>query len=290
LNFSLDHFSLDTLKDPTALMALTIPVAVQIVSAILTFYIGRWLLRLVTGALERMMRRAGADITLASFLTKLAFGVGYAVVIIATLGQLGVDTTSAAAVMGGAALAIGLSLQSQLSSLAAGILLIVFRPFKVGDFVDIGGVMGTVREITVMHTHLVSPNNQDVVMPNSAAAAATITNYSLRDTRRIELTLGVGYGADLRKVRQVLERIVREEPRLLAEPAPIIQIAKLDTSSVNFVFLVWTTSAEFGKVQSDLLEKIKTSFDAEGIEIPFPQMSVHVEKLPPQGGGQRSAA
>ena len=270
---------LDRLSDTEALVATGLPLVLNVVAALATFFIGKWVIKGLIALLRRMMRRANTDETLASFLSNVLYGVGLAIVIISALGHLGVDTTSAAAVLGGAALAIGLALQGQLSSLAAGVILIIFRPFKRGDFVEIGGTMGVVDEVKIIHTTMKTLDNQVVIVPNSNITTQTITNYSALPTRRIDLTVGIGYGSDLRKAKRLLEKMLAEEDRILPEPAPTVQVKELADNSVNFAFRGWTKSSDWWGTRCDLTERIKLVFDEEGIEIPFPQRSLHIEGL-----------
>lgn len=271
-------FSLDSLKDSEQWMALVLPALTNIVAAIAIFLIGKWLARIIVRLMQSAMRRSKVDETLTGFLGNVLYGLAMAVVVIAALGQLGVETTSAAAIIGGAALAIGLSLQGQLSSLAAGVMIILFRPMKVGDFIEVGGIMGTVAEIKIIHTLLRTLDNQIVVIPNANITTQTLTNFSVLPTRRIDLTVGIGYGSDLLLAKKVLERLLQEEPRLLAEPAFTVQVKELADSSVNFAVRAWVNSSDWWGTRCDLTERIKLAFDAEGIEIPFPQMSVHLPK------------
>lgn len=272
-------YSLNDLKQPEVLLDAATPLLLGLLGAALTFLIGKWVIRLLVNGIRRGMRRARVDDTLGDFLSNLLYGIGLAVVIISALGQLGVNTTSAAALLGGAALAIGLSLQGQLSSLAAGVILILFRPFKKGDFVSIGGAMGVVEEIKIIHTTLKTLDNQIVVVPNNNITTQNITNFSALPTRRIDLTIGIGYGSDLLKAKRLLQELLETEPRILKDPAPSVVVTELADNAVNFAFRGWTASGDWWSTRCDLTERIKLRFDEEGIEIPFPQRTVHVEGL-----------
>ncbi|TJY65134.1 mechanosensitive ion channel [Sinimarinibacterium sp. CAU 1509] len=275
-------FSLDRIGEASQWVDLALPLGVRLVSALAIFVVGKWLAGLLVRLLQGAMRRGKIDETLTSFLGNVAYGVALAIVVISALGQLGVNTTSAAAVLGGAALAIGLSLQGQLSSLAAGVMIILFRPFKVGDVVEIGGILGTVDEIKIIHCILKTPDNQIVVVPNSSVTGNTITNFSALPTRRIDLTIGIGYGSDLLQAKRILDRLLAEEKRILAQPERSVQVKELADSSVNFAVRGWVNSGDWWATRCDLTERIKLAFDAEGIEIPFPQMTVHLP-TPPTG-------
>ena len=271
--------SLEELKDVDRWMAIGLPILGHLVAALAVFFVGKWLAASLTRMVRAAMLRAKMDETLANFLGTVTYGLALAVVIIAALGQLGVETTSAVAILGGAALAVGLALQGQLSSFAAGVILILFRPFKRGDFVNIGGTMGVVEEIKIVHTVLKTLDNQIVYVPNSSITTNTITNFSALPTRRIDLTVGIGYGSDLRKARTVLQQLIDAESRKLPEPAPTIQVKELADNSVNFAVRFWVNSSDWWTTLCDTTERIKLAFDEHGIEIPFPQRSVHIEGL-----------
>lgn len=270
------EFTLQKLGKPEHWLELALPVLFKLVVAVLIFYLGRFVVRMAVKVLRSVMQRAGADPTLGGFLSNVAYGVGYTLVVISALGQVGINTNSLAAVVGGAALAVGLSLQGQLSSFAAGVLLIMFRPFRVGDFVAAGGIMGTVEEIKIIHTVLRTADNQEVIVPNNTITAATITNYSARSTRRLDITIGIDYDANLKLAKAVLEEIVLAHPKVLKSPVPTVQVRALGPSSIDFAVCPWAKTAEWGDVQSELLEQIKLRFDAEGIAIPYPQMDLHL--------------
>lgn len=248
----------------------------RLLAAALIFLIGRWIARRLTNLAKRMMARADIEDTLERFLGNLLFAVLMTVVIIAAINQLGIETTSLLAVLGAAGLAVGLALQGSLSNFAAGVLIVAFRPYRVGDYIEAGGVAGTVVEVQIFTTVLKSPDNKKIIVPNSQVMDAEIVNYSANDTRRVDLVAGCGYGDDLDKVRQVLEGIVAGDSRVLAEPAPTIAILELGDSSVNFVVRPWVKSEDYWAVYFDLTEQIKKRFDAEGLSIPFPQRDVHL--------------
>lgn len=268
------------LPNPQWLIDLAMPYAMRAVFAALIFFIGRLVIRGIVRLLERMMVRANAEPTLHGFVTRVVFIVGMTLVVIASLSRLGVDTTSAAAVLGGAAIAIGLSLQNQLSSFAAGVLLILFRPLRVGEWVDIGGKAGTVAEINIFFTTLTNFGNQMIVIPNSQVWSGSIVNYDRNRWRRIDLTIGIAYDADLRKAKRILQEIVTGDPRILATPPASVALKALAESSVDFAVRFCADNANWWDLQCDTLERIKLRFDAEGIEIPFPQMAMHVRDLP----------
>ncbi|WP_022977852.1 mechanosensitive ion channel family protein [Nevskia ramosa] len=278
-------FKLEQLTQPERWLELGLPVLLKVAVAFLIFFLGRFVVRMAVKVLRSVMQRANADPTLTGFLGNVVYGLGYALVVISALGQIGINTNSLAAVVGGAALAVGLALQGQLSAFAAGVLLILFRPFRVGDFVDAGGIKGTVEEIKIIHTVLRTADNQEVIVPNNTITAATITNYSARNTRRLDITIGIDYDADLKLAKSILQEIVLNHPKVLKSPAPTVQVRALGASSVDFAVWPWAKTAEWGDVQSELLEQIKLRFDAEGIAIPYPQMDLHLRDT--GGDGER---
>lgn len=264
--------------NPEALMALGLPIAKSLLAALAIFIIGRWVAKIAVKVARAAMSKARFDDTLISFLGNVLYGLLLAIIIISALGKLGVDTTSAAALLGGAALAIGLALQDQLSSFAAGVMLIMFRPFGKGNFVDIGGTLGVVEEIKITNTLLKTLDNQLVWVPNSDVWGNTITNFSAMPTRRADLTIGIGYGSDLKKAKEILLRLMQEDERVLEDPAPTVLVKELADNSVNFAVRPWMNSPDWWVTRCELIEKIKLEFDANDIEIPFPQRSVHIVK------------
>lgn len=251
----------------------------KLIAALAIFVIGRWVARWLSGLLEKGMQKAGTDQTLIVFLRNIVY-VGLMVfVIIAAVGQLGVQTTSFLAVLGAAGLAVGLALQGSLANFAAGVLIIIFRPFKVGDYIEAGGVAGTVKAISIFTTTLHTPDNKVVIVPNAQVNSGTITNYSANDTRRVDMVIGVSYGDDLDKVRSVIEEVLAADERVLGDPAPLIAVSALADSSVNFTVRPWAKSSDYWGVYFDTQEKIKKRFDQEGISIPFPQQDVHIHQV-----------
>jgi small conductance mechanosensitive channel len=271
--------TLAKLRDSEKLLDLALPVLGNILAALAIFFVGKWLVRILLHLMRKAMQRARMDETLARFVSNVLYGLAMAVVVITALGKLGVETTSAAAILGGMALAIGLSLQGQLSSLAAGVILIVFRPFKRGDLVNVGGTLGLVDEIKIVHTVLKTLDNQVVYVPNSNITTSTITNFSALPTRRIDLTVGIGYNSDLRHAKQLLEQLLASERRGLPAPAATVEVKELADDAVNFAVRLWVKSEDWWAVQCELTERIKLLFDEHGIDIPFPQRTVHVEGL-----------
>lgn len=255
-----------------------IPFGMKLIVAIIIYVVGKIVVNILIGVLGKLLSKSKYDPMLVDFLKAIARSVLMLFVIIAAIGHLGVDTTSLIAILGAAGLAIGLSLQGSLSNFAAGVMLLIFRPFKAGDFVDAGGDSGTVKNISIFTTLLVTPDNKEIIVPNGAIYSNNITNYSAKDTRRVDMVFGIGYGDDLKKAKALLEEIVSQDERILKEPGTQIAVSELGDSSVNFVVRPWVNSADFWAVKFDTTEAVKLRFDAEGISIPFPQMDVHVHK------------
>ena len=218
------------------------------------------------------------DTMLVNFILSIGNAVLLLVVIVAALDQLGVDTTSLIAIVGAAGLAIGLSLQDSLINFAAGVMLLLFKPFKEGDFIDAAGVSGVVENIAIFNSLLRTGDNRSVIVPNGAIYGGVIVNYSARETRRVDMVFGIGYEADLRQAKQLLADIIAEDERVLKEPATEIAVSELADSSVNFIVRPWVKSADYWPVLWDTTEKVKLRFDQAGISIPFPQMDIHLHK------------
>lgn len=250
----------------------------KIVIAVLIFVIGKWAAKFISSATAKILRKGSVDETLTIFLKDIAYYVLLVVVVIAALNQLGFETTSLVAVLATAGLAIGLALKDSLSNFASGVMLILFRPFKVGDFVEAGGTSGVVEIISIFNTKFKTGDNKQVIVPNASILGGNITNYSAKETRRIDLVFGVSYNDDIKKVKEVLQDIVDSDSRILKDPAVKIAVSELADSSVNFVVRPWVNSADYWDVYFDMQEKVKMRFDAAGISIPFPQMDVHHDK------------
>ena len=248
----------------------------RIIAAIAIFVIGRWVAKGLRNTLKRVMTKNKVDRTLVSFSCSIIYTVLLAFVVIAALNQLGIQTTSLVAILGAAGLAVGLALQGSLSNFAAGVLMIIFRPFKAGDYIEGGGVSGTVEEVQIFTTFLTTPDNKAIIVPNSKIMGDNIVNYSAKETRRIELIVGVSYADDLDRTRVVLKQVLDAETRILKEPAPMIVVKELAESSVNFSIRPWVKTGDYWGVYFALVENIKKSFDREGISIPFPQQDVHL--------------
>jgi len=255
-----------------------VPWAINIAMAIVIFVVGRLVVGVIISMFTKLMGKSNYDKMLVDFLGSILKAVLMLFVIVASLNQLGVDTTSLVAILGAAGLAIGLSLQDSLKNFAAGVMLLVFKPFKAGHYVDAGGESGTILKIGIFTTTMLTPDNKEVIVPNGGIYSGNITNYSIRPTRRVDMVFGIGYGDDLLKAKKVLQEMVTEDERILTDPAPQIAVGELGDSSVNFVVRPWVNTSDYWGVKLDFTEKVKLRFDAEGISIPFPQMDVHIQQ------------
>ena len=256
-----------------------IPWAINIALAIAIFIVGKIVVNILVGVLRKLLGKSKMDEILINFVTSIVRAVLLLFVVIAALDQLGVDTTSLIALLGAAGLAVGLALQNSLQNFAAGVMLIVFRPFKAGDFVEAGGVSGVVESIGIFSSIFRTGDNREVIIPNGAIYGGTIINYSARETRRIDMVFGIGYDDDIKKAKDLLQKIVTSDERVLSDPAPVIAVGELADSSVNFIVRPWVKSGDYWAVFWDLTEKVKLEFDAAGISIPYPQMDVHTPDL-----------
>lgn len=250
----------------------------KVIAAIAVFIIGRWIAKMLTSLSEKVMNKRQVDPTVVSFVANMIYIALLVFVVLAALGQLGIQTTSFIAVIGAAGLAIGLALQGSLANFAAGFLMIIFRPFKVGDFIEGAGVTGTVEAIHIFTTQLLTPDNKTVIIPNASLTAGNITNYSAKGTRRVDLVMGIGYEDDIDHAKKVIMGVLAKEERILKDPATTIAVVELADSSVNFAVRPWVEADDYWDVYFNLTENIKKSFDAEGISIPFPQRDVHIYK------------
>ncbi|MCP3868755.1 MAG: mechanosensitive ion channel [Gammaproteobacteria bacterium] len=256
-----------------------IPWAINIFFALTIFIVGRIISKILVKLIRKGLERANMDMILVNFVLSIISTILLLFVIIASLNQLGVDTTSLIALLGAAGLAIGLALQGSLQNFASGVMLIVFRPFKSGDFVEVAGVSGVVEVISIFTTVMRTGDNREIIIPNGSIYSGTITNYSARSTRRIDMVFGIGYGDDIKKAKDVLTSLIEADDRILKNPEPLVAVAELADSSVNFNVRPWVKSADYWSVKFDYTEKVKLAFDENGISIPYPQMDVHMDKM-----------
>jgi small conductance mechanosensitive channel len=249
----------------------------KVLAAIVIFIIGKWIAKLVSKLIARFMGKAKVDTTLINFVEHFSYLALLVVVIIAALDKLGVKTTSFVAVLAAAGFAIGLALQGSLSNFAAGILMVIFRPFRVGDFVEAAGAKGVVQKIQIFNTILSSPDNIRIIIPNAQVTGGNILNYSVNGTRRVDMVVGVSYDDDLQKAQKVIREVLEADERVLAEPAMTVAVSELGDSSVNFVVRPWAKSSDYWGVYFDTTEKIKVALEANGISIPYPQRDLHIK-------------
>ena len=279
---------------PALIKGLLATWGLKVVAAVLIFVVGKWLAGVLANMLRAVMTRAKQDETLVKFIGSIAYYAMFAFVIIAAISQLGVHTTSLIAVFGAAGLAVGLAMQNSLSNFAAGVMLIVFKPFKVGDYVEVAGTAGTVEAVMIVSTRLKSPDNKRIYVPNGQIYSGNIVNYSANDTRRVDLVFGCSYEDDISRAKSVLENLLANDDRVLAEPAATVTVSALADSSVNFNVRPWVKTEDYWGLYWDLTEKVKLRFDEEGISIPYPQRDVHLpRRKPPEetpAGYRRGAA
>lgn len=249
---------------------------IDLVAALAIFVVGRIAIGFVVRGVRIAMRKNGIEKTLETFICNLIRWALMVVVIIAAIAQVGIQTTSFIAVFGAAGLAVGLALQGSLSNFASGVLIVLFRPYRVGDWIEAAGISGSVEQVQILTTVLTTGDNKQVIVPNSQIMDSIITNYSAKDTRRIDLVIGVSYDDDLDKVRKTLEDIIASDERILKDPPHKIAVSELADSSVNFVVRPWCKTADYWSVRFDLMEAIKKRFDQENITFPFPQQDVHI--------------
>jgi len=257
---------------------LLIHYAMNIFFAIATLIIGFMLARIISKTFSKILTKRNFDSTIIDFVSTIVRYVIIAFVVIAALSRIGVETTSFVAIIGAAGLAIGLALQGSLSNFASGVLIIALRPFKAGEYIEAAGTAGTVESVQIFSTTLTSPDNKYVVVPNSAILGSNIINYSRKPTRRIDLVIGVSYNADLAKTRDVLTSVLMANEKVLKSPEPVVAVLELADSSVNLVVRPWVNGSDYWPTRFELMESIKNSLDEAGIEIPFPQMDVHMDK------------
>lgn len=248
----------------------------NIIAAILIFVVGRFLANLVTKGIRGVMQKRNVDPSLIGFAAGLAHALLLTFVIIAALSRIGIQTTSLVAVIGAAGLAVGLALQGSLSNFAAGVLIIIFKPFRVGDYVVAGGAEGVVEDIGIFTTTVVTLDNRTQIVPNAAATGSVIENYSKKGIRRLDIVPGVSYEDDIRKVKRVLEGLIAAESRVLQEPKPFVGVMEMADSSINFAFRPWVKVEDYWDLYFHFHEQIKLRFDEEDITIPFPQRDVHL--------------
>jgi small conductance mechanosensitive channel len=249
---------------------------VKILAALAVFIIGRWIVKYLGNLTRRIMQKRNVDPTLTKFVANMTYVALLTFVILAALGMLGIQTTSFIAVLGAAGLAVGLALQGSLSNFAAGVLMMIFRPFKVGDFIEGAGAAGVVEAIQIFTTQLATPDNKTIIIPNAKLTADNIINYSTKGTRRADMVFGIGYDDDIDKARDIITDILSNDERVLKDPPLQVAVSELGDNSVNFAVRAWVNAGDYWGLVFNATETVKKRFDAEGISIPFPQRDVHI--------------
>jgi len=270
---------LEIITQPGVLEQYVIPWTLRVLIALAIWFIGKWIAGKVTDGVKRLMSKTGMDQMLVQFLGNILYALLLIAVLIAALDHLGLQTTSLLAIFGAAGLAVGLALKDSLSNFSSGVMLILFRPFKVGDFIEAAGTSGVVEEVRIFSTMVRSGDNRQIIIPNGQIYGDIIINVSAKPTRRIDLVFGIGYDDDIKKAKQVIADIMDQDERILQDPAPAIALGELADNSVNFNVRPWVKAADYWPVRADLLENIKLAFDANGISIPYPQRDVHLHEV-----------
>ena len=262
--------------DPQFLTPLLLSWGGRLLAALVVFVIGRWAAKAATGAFRRGIAKVGVEETLARFLANLIYIALIALVILTALSTLGVNTTNFLAIVGAAGLAVGLALKDSLSNFAAGVMLVFFRPFKVGDFIEGAGISGTVDSIRIFSTVLKTPDNRIITVPNALIYGTTITNFTAASTRRVDLSIGISYDDDIGRAKALIQGVIAEDSRILADPPSQLLLMELGASSVDIAVRVWVATSDYWNVRSDLLESIKRTLEGAGLSIPYPQRDIHI--------------
>ena len=267
---------MDTAEIINSITQIAADFGLRVLYAVLIIVIGRWVVKLLLKIIKAALEKTTVEETVRIFAVNLLNTLLMVIIFIAAINQLGIETTSIIAMLGAAGLAIGLSLQGSLANFAAGILIVIFKPYKVGDYIEAGSAAGTVLDIQIFSTVLKTPDNKIVIVPNGAIMKDSVVNYTDQATRRVDIVASCGYEDDIDKVKEILKDILNQEDRILAEPEPRIAVSELADNSVNFIVRPWVNSSDVLSVKYSILEQIKKRFDAEGISIPYPQRDVHI--------------
>ena len=251
----------------------------KLLLAIIVLFVGLWIVKRLVRLVAKTMERSNAEPTLAKFLSSMVSIGLKALLLISVASMIGIETTSFIAILGAAGLAIGLALQGTLANFAGGVLVLLFRPYKIGDFIEAQGITGTVAEIQIFNTVIKTSDNKRIIVPNGVISNGIITNFSAESTRRVDFVFSIGYGDDIGKAKALIRRLIEADKRAMADPEPLVVVSELAASSVNFTVRVWVNAADYSGLYFDLTEKVKLTFDEEGISIPFPQSDVHVHQV-----------
>lgn len=250
----------------------------SLIYALIVLIIGLWIVRMITRSVKKMMLKSNLDDSLVPFLSSIVNTLLKVMVVISALGMLGIEMTSFIAILGAAGLAVGMALSGTLQNFAGGVMILIFKPFKVGDFINAQGHSGSVKEIQIFNTILNTPDNKIIIIPNGGLSTGSMTNFSAMETRRVDWTFGIGYGDDVDKAEEVLKKLIASDKRIKNDPEPFVAVSELADSSVNLVVRVWVNAADYWGVFFDMNKKVYQTFDKEGLNIPFPQMDVHLDK------------
>ena len=270
------YLDMDTAKLIDSITQISVDFGLRILYAVLIIFVGRWIVKLLLKIIKTALEKTSIEETVRIFVANLLNTLLMVIIFIAAINQLGIETTSIIAMLGAAGLAIGLSLQGSLANFAAGILVVTFKPYKVGDYIEAGSAAGTVLDIQIFSTVLKTGDNKIVIIPNGIIMKDSIVNYSDQATRRVDIVASCGYEDDIDKVKEILWDILNQEDRILAEPEPKIAVSELADNSINFIVRPWVNSSDLWNVKYSILEQIKKRFDEEGISIPYPQRDVHI--------------
>lgn len=251
----------------------------KLIGAIIVLIIGLWVIKLITRGTDRLLVKSNVDDSLRPFMKSLVGTLLKAMLVISIMGMVGIEMTSFIAILGAAGLAVGMALSGTLQNFAGGVMILIFKPFKVGDYIDAQGYAGVVKEIQIFVTILTTPDNKTIIIPNGGLSNGSVVNYSTQDTRRVDWTVGVSYGSDIEHVRKAINGLIKADERIMKDPAPLVRVSELADSSVNFTVRGWVNPADYWDVFFDMNENIYTTFSKEGIGIPFPQIDVHVDNL-----------
>jgi len=268
----MENFNIDFSMIPD----LAMKYGLKLLLALLTLVIGLWIIKMILNAIGRNMEKRDVDATVRQFLRSLLSALLKIMLIIAVISMVGVEMTSFVAILAAAGFAIGMALSGTLQNFAGGVILIIFKPFKAGDFIDAQGYMGTVKEIQIFNTILKTPDNKTIIIPNGGLSTGSMTNFSTEPQRRVDFTFGIGYSDDIDKAKSVISGLIDTDSRILKDPAPFVAVSELADSSVNLVVRVWADAGNYWGIFFDMNENVKKAFDKEGISIPFPQTDVHV--------------
>lgn len=268
----------ETNLDLTKYIDMAVPYVINFATALVVLIIGSWIIKVVMKNVEKFMKKQDLDSALQPFLCSLLKFTLKALLFISVLGMLGIEMTSFIAILGAAGLAVGMALSGTLQNFAGGVMILIFKPFKIGDVIDAQGYVGSVLKIEIFNTILKTPDNKHIIIPNGGLSTSSMVNFSVEETRRVDWTVGIGYGDSTEKAREVIGKLISDDKRILQDPAPFVAVSELGDSSVNFTVRAWVNSADYWGVYFDMNEKVYNTFDKEGLNIPYPQMDVHVHK------------